>query len=173
MQFGKLASACLRTFCFLLLIMPQPQSQVLAKDGFKPFVYKTLNGERKALQDFLNKATLVTFFFPTCSYCNGEMPYLQKVYDKYRDKGFSMVAIDIYSDQDSTVADWQATHHYTFPVLIGARLGSLQKNYDIKATPTHYLLDAQGAVILKQTGYRTGDEKILEQEIEKVLRRGP
>ncbi len=172
MLFGNSVRACLPGLCAaMMLMLSQPCAP--AKEGFKPFALRTLNGEHKALRDFLNRATLVTFFFPTCSYCNGEMPSLQKLYETYRDRGFSMVAINIVSEQDSMVAGWQATHHYTFPVLVGAKLGPLQKSYDIRTTPTHFLLDAKGEVILKQTGYKGGDEKVLEQHIEKALSSQP
>ena len=140
-----------------------------AKDSFKPFALKTLDGSPKTLRDYLNKATLVTFFFPTCGYCNGEFPHLQMLYDKYKDQGFNLVSINIMPEQNSMIADWQSSHHYTFPVLIGAKLEALQRDYDIRATPTHFLLDPKGKVILKQTGYKAGDEKALEESIEKAM----
>jgi peroxiredoxin len=142
---------------------------IFSKDSFKPFKLKSLEGSPKALQDYLNKATLVTFFFPTCGSCNAEFPHLQKIYDKYREQGFSLVSINIVPDQSSMVAEWQTKHQYTFPALIGARLESMQKDYDLQMTPTHFLLDSKGKVILKQSGYTPGDEKSLEDSIQKAL----
>ncbi len=137
------------------------------------FALRTLYGSPGTLQEYLNKVTLVTFFIPTCGYCNGEFPHLQKFYEQYRDQGFSLVAINIMPDQDSLIPDWLRTHKYTFPVLRGAKLDKLQKDYDLQATPTHYLLDSNGKVILKQTGYKQGDEKLLEEDIEKALNAAP
>ena len=144
-------------------------SSVSAADRFKPFTLKTVEGSARSLKDYLNRATLITFFFPTCGYCNAEMPHLQKFYNQYKDQGFSMVAINIVPDQDSMIADWLSQHQYTFPVLTGATIDSVQKDYGLRMTPSLYLLDSQGKVIFKQSGYTAGDEKNLEDQIRKVL----
>ncbi len=164
--------AFLRTCAFgiLLLLM---QGYVLSKDGFKPFTYKTLEGSSKSLKDYLGKATLVTFFFPTCGYCNAEFPHLQKIYDKYRDRGLAMVSINITPDQNSMIPDWRSKHEWTFPVLVVAKQEAVENDYDLNATPTHFLLDSKGKVLLKQTGYRPGDEKVLEERIQKALSQTP
>ena len=162
-----------RCFCVLVVLLLLASSLAFARDTFKPFTLKALDGSPKTLRDYLDKATLVTFFFPTCGYCNGEFPHLQNLYDKYKDRGFVLVTINIMPEQNSMVADWQSTHKYTFPVLIGARLETLQRDYDIRATPSHFLLDSKGKVILKQTGYKAGDEKVLENSIEKALSSTP
>lgn len=173
MRGRKLRSGGVRFLCALATALLLAQNYVLPKEGFKPFALKTLEGGPKTLQDYLNKATLVTFFFPTCGYCNAEFPHLQKMYDKYRDQGLSLVAINIMPDQTSQIADWISTHQYTFPVLIGAKLETLQRDYDLRATPTHFLLDSKGKVLLKQTGYKAGDEKTLEDKIQNALSPAP
>lgn len=149
-----------------MLIAPSPLAPA---EPFKPFALRTLDGSPRVLRDYLNRATLVTFFFPSCGFCNEEFPHLQKIYNKYKDQGFSIVTINIVPDQDSMILEWQERYHYTFPVLVGASLEQLQREYDLKMTPTHFLLDAQGRVLLKQNGYVAGDEIILENKIHKIL----
>ena len=169
MQAMKRRESRILCYCVVIVVLLLASSLAFAKDNFKPFALKALDGSPKTLKDYLDRVTLVTFFFPTCGYCNGEFPHLQKLYDKYKDRGFNLVSINILAEQNSMVPDWQHTHQYTFPVLIGAKLEALQRDYDIRATPTHFLLDAKGKVILKQTGYKAGDEKFLEETIEKSL----
>jgi glutathione peroxidase-family protein len=159
---GRLALAA----AISMLAAPGP---LTAAEPFKPFSLRTLDGNPRALRDYLNKATLVTFFFPSCGFCNEEFPHLQRIYDKYKDQGFSIVTINIVPDQDSMIVEWQERFRYTFPVLVGASLEQLQREYDLKMTPTHFLLDAQGKVLLKQNGYVAGDEIILEGKIQKIL----
>ena len=45
----------------------------------------------------------------------------------------------------------------------------MQRDYAVEATPTHYLLDARGAVLSKHSGYQPGDALALEQEIRNAL----
>ncbi len=138
-------------------------------DGFKPFHLTTLDGTPKTLPDFPGKVRLVSFFFPQCPFCNVELPKVQKIYERYRDKGLSAVWINILPEQVNLIAGWQAQRKLTVPVLIGASQDSLQRDYGIEATPTTFLLDEKGKVLLRQDGYRPGDEVLLENRISEAL----
>ena len=130
---------------------------------------KTLDGKKKTLKDFSNKVTLVSFFFPRCPYCNVELPEIQKIYDKYKDKGLSAVWVNILPEEEGLIAGWQVAKNLTVPVLIGASQESLQRDYHIDSTPSTYLLDENGRVLFHEDGYKPGDEKTLEAKIEAAL----
>lgn len=155
--------------CLSLMSLCFIQGSVHAADKFKPFKLKTIEGTSKTLQDFEGKAILVSFFFPTCKYCNAEFPETQKMYDKYKDRGFAAVWINVVPEENKEIPRWQQEHQYTIPVLIGASMASLQRDYKLKVTPTHFLLDAQGNVLFSRAGYKEGDEKPLEEQIQKAL----
>ena len=140
-----------------------------AATSFKPFTLKTLDGQKKTLQDYSNKLTLVNFFFPRCPYCNVELPAIQKIYDKYKDKGLSVVWINILPEEVGLIAGWQMARNLTVPVLIGASQESLQRDYRIQSTPSTYLLDRTGKVLMHKDGYQAGDEKALEDRIGEAL----
>ena len=150
-----------------------PDAKAPANASFKAFNLKSLDGSNKTLQDFANKVTVVSFFFPKCPYCNIDLPEEQKIYDKYKDKGLSMVWINILPEQEKLVAPWLDEHHFNVPVLLGKSLDSLAKDYRVKATPTNYLLGEKGEVIYYQTGYKPGDEKSLEAKIAAALNVAP
>lgn len=47
---------------------PEPEGQVIDMEAmrtFKPFALEGLDGQRHALDEYLNRITLVSFFFPT------------------------------------------------------------------------------------------------------------
>jgi len=140
---------------------------------FKPFRLRTLDGKKKTLRDFANTVTLVSFFFPRCPYCNLELPEIQKIYNKYKDKGMSAVLINIQPDEVNLIPGWQMVKNLSMPVLIGASAESLQREYRIESTPTTYLLDANGRVLFRESGYKPGDEKTLEEKIDAVLNPAP
>jgi thiol-disulfide isomerase/thioredoxin len=123
-----------------------------------------LEGAQKSLSDVLGKATLVVFFFPTCPFCNVAFPEIQKLHDRYKDQGLSTVAINVIPQEERLIPEWLSTHGYTVPVLIGGR--SVKNDYKLTMTPTHFLLDAQGHVISRHTGYKPGDGRELEREIQ-------
>lgn len=144
---------------------------MLAAEHFKPFKMKSLEGAQKSLSDVLGRATLVVFFFPTCPYCNAALPEIQKFHDRYKDQGLSTVWINVVPQEERLIPEWRSRHGYTVPVLIGGR--SIQNDYKLTMTPTHFLLDAQGNVISRHTGYKPGDGKELEREIQQALARVP
>jgi hypothetical protein len=106
------------------------------------------------------------FFYPTCPYCNAAFPSVQKMFDTYKEQGLSMVWINVISNEEGRIADWQREHGYTVPVLLGDR--PLAMSYSLRMTPTH-LLDAKGQVLSSHAGYKAGDEKDLEKSICKAL----
>ena len=155
--------------CALLLLalaVPSPASA----EKLKSFKLKTLEGVERTLPDVLgSKATLVVFFFPTCPYCNAAFPKVQKLYDSYREQGLSMVWINVVADERKLIAAWREQHGYTVPVLLGSQ--STPREYGVRMTPTHYLLDARGEILSKQDGFNPGDEIKLEQQIQQALAR--
>jgi cytochrome oxidase Cu insertion factor (SCO1/SenC/PrrC family) len=138
-------------------------------DTFKSFNLKTLDGQKKTLKDVMNKVTLVNFFFPSCPYCNVELPEVQKIYDKYKDKGLAVVWINILPEEVSLIPGWQMAKNLNVPVLIGGSQDSLMKDYRISSTPATYLLGQRGQVIFHKDGYEPGDEKLLEARIVEAL----
>ena len=161
-------SSCLRGFLCFALLLSLSSPSVTAAEKLKSFKLKTLDGVEKTLSDVAGKkTTLVVFFFPTCPYCNAAFPKVQKLYDSYRERGLSMVWINVVPDEAKLIADWRTQHGYTVPVLLGKQ--STPREYGVRMTPTHYLLDARGEILSKQDGFNPGDEVRLEQQIQKAL----
>ena len=157
--------------CLLAVAVLQPEA--IAKDKgpikFKPFKLETMDGTRKTLADVTGKVTLVGFFFPQCPFCKVSLPEVQKIYEKYKEQGLSVVWINVVPQEKKLIPSWIERFKITAPVLVGASQASLMRDYDLKATPTHYLLGAQGEVLLYQNGYTVGDEKVLEAKIVEAL----
>jgi peroxiredoxin len=142
-----------------------------AADTFRPFKLKSVDGGERKLADVLGKATLVVFFFPSCAYCKVSLPEVHRLQDSYKEHGLTGVWINVLPQEDRLIPDWRARNGFTAPILLGGR--SVQRDYDLTMTPTHYLLDASGRVLFKQAGYTRGDEKVLEQRIRQALALSP
>jgi thiol-disulfide isomerase/thioredoxin len=143
--------------------------QGAAQETFKPFKLKSLSGKEKTLADFSNRAILIGFFFPTCPYCNKSIPGVQRIYDKYKDQGLSVVWINTQPAQDRRIPEWQKAHHFTVPILVTGNPSLLHYDYGIRGTPTHYLINASGEILLHVTGYRAGGDEDLELAVKEAL----
>ena len=150
---------------------PAPVSTAAMKepDSFKPFNLRTLDGKKKTLKDYANKVTLVSFVFPRCPFCNVELPEIQKIYDSYKDKGLSVVLINILPEEVNLIPGWMMARNLTMPILIGGTQNALQDAYHVEATPTTYLLGEKGEVLYFDPGYKAGDEKILAAKIADIV----
>jgi thioredoxin-related protein len=97
------------------------------------------------------------------------LPHLQKLWDKYRDKDFSMIAINTEPQQDEIIPEWKAKGKYTFPVLVTEKEEFARTTYSVTGTPTNILLNTDGKVVFRHIGYYSAGEKILEAEIRELL----
>jgi thiol-disulfide isomerase/thioredoxin len=161
----RVLASALGVLCLVGVALARPTATA---ETFKPFTFKTVEGKDLSLSEVLGKVTLVGFFYPSCKYCNAAYPEIQKLYDAYKDRGLSVVWINVLPEENRLVAGWRAQHASSIPVLIGGR--AVQRDYKIEMTPTHFLLDSAGRVLSKKAGFAPGDEKTLEQDIQAALK---
>jgi thiol-disulfide isomerase/thioredoxin len=100
------------------------------------------------------KLLLLSFFNIDCKPCRKELPFLQKLHDKYKDAGLGVVVVncDFKQDKIAEVEKYVAEAAFTFPVLKD-RFQALQRRYAIGSFPTMYLVDSQGLIIDVRVGY--------------------
>lgn len=99
-----------------------------------------------------------------------ELPRLEPLYQKYRDQGFSVVAIDGMADTDRA-RKFIDDHGLSYPMLEnGEGDADIVRNvFGVRTFPTSYLVDADDRVLFVHVGFEEGDEQKIEQEIRKVL----
>ena len=97
------------------------------------------------------------------------MPHLEAINTKYQTRGARIVVVDVTGRKELTqkVASDAA---FTAPILLD-ETEFARKQYNVRATPTTYIVDPSGRMIFKHIGYGPGMEKMLEKEIELLLAR--
>jgi cytochrome c biogenesis protein CcmG/thiol:disulfide interchange protein DsbE len=93
------------------------------------------------------------------------LPRLEPIWQKYHDKGLSIVAVEATGDRERAVKfikDNNLTYH-----MIEADLPKPQvkQKFGMKWFPTSYLIDREGRIMICHVGFEPGDEARLEQEI--------
>ena len=76
-----------------------------------------LEGKTQSLSQYRGKIVLLNFWATWCKPCTTEMPAMQTMYDKLRDKGFVVLAINELED-DAKVREHIKAYGHTFPVLL-------------------------------------------------------
>jgi thiol-disulfide isomerase/thioredoxin len=158
-----------RLLCAAALLMQSAtlQPRAVAAESFKSFKLKALDGTERSLADFPGRVTLVVFFHPTCQYCKLALPGLQTIDNTYKEGGLSVIWINVLPEENRMLAEYKAEHGLTAPIL--AASNSVQRDYRLTMTPTHYLIDAKRTVLWKHAGYKPGDEAMIEKKVQEAL----
>jgi peroxiredoxin len=119
---------------------PSPQAGFAAPD----FTLETLEGETVSLAELRGQAILVNFWATWCPPCRAEMPAIQQVYDKYRDRGFTVLAVDL-QESPAAVSAFAQELGLTFPILIDPD-GGVFMRYRVTSLPTTFFLDRAGII---------------------------
>ena len=124
-------------------------------------------GKEISLSDYKGQVVFVDFFATWCGPCRAELPKLQELYEKYKDKGFTVIAVDVNESRE-TVEPFVENMRMTMPVAMDLD-GSLMRAGGFRSFPTLVVLDKNHIVQNVHQGYRPGMEKQLAEEIELLL----
>jgi thiol-disulfide isomerase/thioredoxin len=109
---------------------------------------------------------LVKFWTYGCWNCKNVEPYVKQWYEKYMDRGFTVLAIHTpefdYEKDISNVKNYISQNEITYPVAMDNDF-STWRDYGNRAWPAMYLVDKEGRIAYKKVGegsYATTDSMI-------------
>jgi peroxiredoxin len=123
-------------------------------------VLPDLQGRDVKLSDLRGKVVLVNFWATWCKPCKEEMPAMQASYDKLRDKGFVVLAVNELEDT-ARVAEHIRTHGHTFEVVMDHN-NQVANMYGVVGLPASFLIDPQGIVRERISGSLLTESRIEE-----------
>ena len=118
---------------------------------------KDLTGRPLSLSDFRGKIVFLNFWTTWCYACRIEMPDMEKLHQKFKNKDFAMVSINI-QESVSQVKQFFEDFKLTFTALMDSD-GEVGAYFMITAIPTTFILDKEGIIIGKIMGPREWDGK--------------
>ncbi len=130
------------------------------------FSLRDANNREVKLSDFQGKVVLLNFWATWCGPCKIEMPWFVEFQRKYKDRGFSVIAVAMDEEGWKVVRPFADRLKLNFPIVIGT--DEVADNYGgIAALPTTYIIDKQGKVALMHQGLTSKGD--YEDEIERLL----
>jgi thiol-disulfide isomerase/thioredoxin len=133
-----------------------------------PFTLASRAGGQVSLADLKGQVVMINFWASWCGPCRQEFPALDQIYAKYKPLGFTLVAINVESEQ-ADADRFLATTPASFPILFDPD-NTVSGNYGVSAMPTTVLIDRQGRVRWLHRAYKPGDEAKYIEQIRTVLR---
>jgi peroxiredoxin len=116
-----------------------------------------LNGNKIVLSGLKGKIVFLNFWATWCPPCREEMPSMQKLYTRFKDKDFAMLAVSV-KEPAPVVKKFFKDYSLTFTALLDSD-GELMTSYGVRAIPATYILDRDGAIVGKAFGPRKWDSK--------------
>jgi peroxiredoxin len=141
-------------------------TQVAKGEPPPPFALTALDGGVVALPaDLAGQVVAVRFWADWCPFCEGEMRTIEPIYQRYKDQGLRLLAINVRQDRE-TAAAFVAPLGITYEVLLDAD-GAVARAYGVSGLPTTFFLDRQGRLAARILGESTPD--VFEQVIKGLL----
>jgi len=143
---------------------------IRAREPFAPdFSFVTKENERMNNAALRGKVVLLDFWGTWCPPCRESVPTIKNVKKKFAGKGFELVGISSDDDEDvwrtfveAKQMDW---HEYI------DLSGDVLQAFNIDSFPTYVVVDKDGVIRYRQSGYGDTTEGELEDAISKALKR--
>ena len=116
-----------------------------------------LYGTDVNISDFRGKIVFLNFWATWCPTCVVEMPSIEKLHRKLKDKDFALVSISL-QDPAAEVKRFFKQNELTFTALLDST-GKTVPGFGIRAIPTTLILDKTGRIIGRVMGAREWDSK--------------
>jgi peroxiredoxin len=141
-----------------------------AADTAPGFTLRDINGKQVSLSDFSDQVVLISFWATWCTPCQAEMPHLQRFYDTYKDKGFTVLSINTDDARSSSqVKPMVKSKGLTFPVLLDRETSVVALYNPAKTLPFGVLLASDGSIAQVFQGYTPGEEVHVEEAIKGAI----
>jgi len=118
-------------------------------------------------EDFQEGVVYFDFWATWCAPCLMSMPLYTEMYDTYKDKGLTFVAINVdgyKQDALEFIVDFQLPFIIPFDPM-----ADTMEAFGVIGMPTSYLVK-DGEIISTHVGFRTGDLETIKKEIDEALK---
>lgn len=145
------------------LILVFAVSAAVAQQSLKPgatapdFNSETLSGTTYSLSHLQGKVVVLTFWSTRCQICHSELPKLNEVVKRYKDKDVVFLALTM--ENQSKVEPYLRKNPFEFNIVPNA-FGVFMKYADTDNSgnismgfPSYFLINRQGTIALKSNGW--------------------
>lgn len=150
---------------FAELALLRPSRPTAAAD----FAVPSLTSQPLRLSDFKGKIVLLNFWATWCPPCKEEMPSMERLYRRYKDRGFTILAVSIDTGGAAPVAAFVKKFGLTFPVGLDPKL-AIANEYRVRGLPSTFLIDKTGNIAAVAVGPRDFNSAAAHAVVEALLK---
>ncbi len=145
-----------------------PVTQKVLAPGFS---LDNLNGNSASLIDYTGEVVLLNFWATWCLPCRQEMPAMERLWQRYKDKG--LVVLGVSNDDAGKrrrVATFVKKVDLSFPILLDTE-SLVSDLYSVSGIPVSYLIGRDGRLLAKIVGTREWDSQDAFSLVENLLKK--
>ncbi len=118
-------------------------------------------GRLETLAQYRGKIVVLDFWATWCGPCAEVMPQMQKLYEKYKDKGVAVFGVSSWEKNDPVAV--MKEKHYTYGLLL--RGEDITERYGVGTLPAVYIIGADGRVIYRHEGVTRDFASIIKKQL--------
>lgn len=142
----------------------------LAGNKATNFTVRDIKGKYLRLSDFNKRVVLMNFWATWCKPCLVELRHLQKLYKKYKSKGFVVLAVSMDGPETrAKVKPFIRRYKLTYPVVVDKE-SRIVKLYNPKNSAPFSVFIKKGKVVKTREGFQVSDLPAIEKEIAGLLK---
>lgn len=156
--------------------LPRSNHYLIGQEAPEIVMARLDNGEKQSLAALRGQTVMLNFWATWCPPCRYEMPFLMSVYERYKDQGLEILAIDagekVPADQVvDRVTKYVEGMQLPFPVLLDDNTYEVQRLYAVTGLPATFIIDTEGKVV-NHHGGMFPDEASLDAFVQDALGAG-
>lgn len=134
------------------------------------FKLQNLDNEWMQYEDVKGETlTVIDFWATWCQPCVRSIPELNKLAEDYKDQGVNFVGISIDGPRNqSKIQPFVNSMGIGYTILKDIN-SEVMTDMNVTSVPTLLLINSEGEVVYTHDGYRPGDAKVIEEEINNYL----
>jgi peroxiredoxin len=132
-----------------------------------PFKAADLSGNTISNETFKGRIYVLNFWFVACKPCMMEIPELNEMVKKYKDKNVKFIALAL--DNADVIKKFIGNTAFNYTQIPEAKVITMQ-DMGINIFPTHVIVDENNKVIYMTSGYSPRTVPLLDQKLSKLLK---
>ena len=119
------------------------------------------DGKLQSLAQYRGKVVVLDFWATWCGPCTEVMPQMQKLHEKYKDRGVAVFGVSSWEQKDP--AAFMKEKHYTYGLLLKGE--DITDRYGVGTLPAVYIIGADGRVVYRHEGVAKDFGSIIKKQL--------
>lgn len=155
----KLLIITVAVMCMSFVFAKQSLTSLSNPQAAPNFNLPDMDGLKHQLSDYKGQPVIINFWATWCPPCRAEMPSMERAWNKIKNQGIAMLAINVGEDED-TIFTFLGDYPANFTILLD-QSGIVSEQWPVRGLPTTFIISPDGQLVYQAIGGREWDDEQL------------